>query len=82
MILSQSLKQHFRTDGILGLLSHGRNLLSRIRHLDLSGESVQDGKTVELKDGKLRAKLSLMKIHVLEDHVLIELFLVCLQQAL
>lgn len=64
-ILSQSLEQHLETDGILGHLTHGRNLLSRIQHLDSSGESLQVGKTVELEDGKPWVMLSLMTIHAL-----------------
>lgn len=65
MILSQSLKQHLGTDGIHGHLTHGTNLLSEIQHLDLSGGSNQAGKTVELKDGKVRVKPNWMTIHVL-----------------
>lgn len=65
MILSQSLKQHLGTDGIHGRLTHGTNLLSETQHPALSGGSNQAGKTVELKDGKVRVKPNWMTIHVL-----------------
>lgn len=65
MILSQSLKQHLGTDGIHGRLTHGTNLLSETQHPALSGGSNQAGKTVGLKDGKVRVKPNWMTIHVL-----------------
>lgn len=65
--------QHLETDGIRGLIS-----LSKENHLDLSGESLQSGRTKDTKNGMLIEKQSLATHHILWDPILTEQSLVCL----
>lgn len=75
--LSKYSKQHTVTSVIRGLIAIGAVVLLNIQHRGLNGGNIQIGQT----SGKMKAMLSrMMMTHVLWGQVLIELFLVCLQQ--
>ncbi|KAJ6744409.1 CHAPERONE DNAJ-DOMAIN SUPERFAMILY PROTEIN-RELATED [Salix purpurea] len=59
--------QHLEADGIHGLTS-----LAKENHLDLSGESLQSGRTKDTGNGMLIEKQSLTMHRILWDHILTE----------
>lgn len=63
MILRKSFGRHLERNGTPGLLTHDVTLLTKIRNLDLSGESNRAGK-VEVKDGRVVVTQNLMTNHV------------------
>ena len=65
--------QHLEADGI-----HGQTSLSKENHLDLSGESLQSGRTKDTGNGMLIEKQSLTMHRILWDHTLTERSMVCL----
>lgn len=70
------------TNGVLGLSTQRGHLLSKVQQAHSSGGGSQTGPTIEIKNGILQVKLSLMVSHVLLAHILIEECWVCLQQVL
>lgn len=63
-ILRQLSKQHSGTNGINGLLTHEKNLISDVQVLILSGESTQTG-NIEVEHGEVVAIQSQMMNHSL-----------------
>lgn len=75
-ILRHSFMQILGVDAILGHTGRQKNLLSKVHHLDLSGESIHNGPTA-IENGMLHMKPILIENHVFQVHLLIEQYLVC-----